>query len=69
MEFQVDPVKTSGPTKASPATNLKANSEMLEAQLIEDCLKRHKHNKSKTAQELGITRTTLYKKMEQYGIE
>jgi transcriptional regulator of acetoin/glycerol metabolism len=31
-------------------------------------LEKHRWNKSRTAKELNITRTTLYKKMEKYGI-
>ena len=40
----------------------------LEKQLIQDCLKRNRYNKTKTAMELGISRTMLYQKLKIYGI-
>ena len=40
-----------------------------EKQVIETALKKYSYNKHKTAQALGISRTTLYSKMEKYGIE
>lgn len=51
-----DSVKLSG--------NLKSN----EIAVITECLKNNNFNISKAAQELGIARNTLYKKMEDYGI-
>ena len=41
----------------------------LEIQMIEDALKRHKGNISRTARELGLTRRGLYLKLDRYGIE
>ena len=41
----------------------------LEIQMIEDALKRHNGNISRTARELGLTRRGLYLKLERYGIE
>lgn len=67
--FQVDPIISKEASKITTQKNLKANNKIFEAELIQSCLRRHKHNKSKTAEELGITRATLYKKIEQYGIE
>jgi len=47
------------------AVNLKDN-EMI---IISESLKKHNFNTSKSAQELGIARNTLYKKMEEFGIK
>ncbi len=47
------------------AGNLKDN-EMI---IISESLKKHNFNISKSAQELGIARNTLYKKMEEFGIK
>ena len=40
-----------------------------ERQIIEAALRRNRHNRQQTADELGINRTTLYKKMLKYGID
>lgn len=40
-----------------------------EKTVIEECLKRNRYNISRTAEELGITRTTLRNKMYRYSIE
>ncbi len=39
-----------------------------EKELINLILIRNKHNQTKTAQELGINRLTLRKKIKQYGL-
>jgi len=46
-----------------------ANLKDVEKALILDTLSKYNDNISKTAQELGITRTTLYNKIEQLGIK
>ncbi|NWG02931.1 MAG: sigma 54-interacting transcriptional regulator, partial [Syntrophaceae bacterium] len=38
-----------------------------EAEIVERTLKKHGGNRAKTAQELGIDRTTLWRKMRKYG--
>jgi DNA-binding NtrC family response regulator len=43
--------------------------EQLERQLIADSLARHSHVLSAVCQELGLGRTTLWRKLRQYGIE
>ena len=48
--------------------NLKSNQEISEKKIIENVLKKHQYNKTKTAEELGITRATLYKKIKQFNI-
>lgn len=41
--------------------------EKMEKHLVEVALKRHHYNVSKAAKELGLTRTSLYRRMEKYG--
>lgn len=57
--------------EASPYKSVKANSNLksIEKDVISEVLTKHNGNISKTAQELGITRTTLYKKMDDFGIK
>jgi two-component system response regulator AtoC len=50
------------------AGTFKHQVESLEKQLIEEALERHKGNRSKAAEELGIYRRLLYAKMREYGI-
>jgi DNA-binding NtrC family response regulator len=42
--------------------------EEIEAVCIEEALRRHRHNRVRTAAELGISRVTLYKKILKYGL-
>jgi transcriptional regulator with PAS, ATPase and Fis domain len=51
--------------KASPGGNLKEAERVL----ILDALGKYNNNISRTAKELGITRTTLYNKINQLGIQ
>lgn len=44
------------------------NLEVQEKQTIEQALKAHQGNISKAAKALGITRTSLYRRMEKYGL-
>ncbi len=53
------------PEHIKSSGNLKSNEMMI----IMESLKKHDFNISKTAQELGIARNTLYKKMEEFGIK
>jgi DNA-binding NtrC family response regulator len=50
------------------AGTFKHQVESLEKQLIQEALQRHKGNRSKAAEELGIYRRLLYAKMREYGI-
>ena len=40
-----------------------------EAEIIEKALKKYQGNRVKAAQELGIDRTTLWRKMKKYGLQ
>ena len=41
----------------------------VEKETIEEAINKHHGNMSKAAAELGLGRTTLYRKMEKYGIK
>lgn len=60
----------SNPDNANSPDNAeeKLNLESVEQKTIEKSLKKHSGNISHAAKELGITRTSLYRRMEKYGI-
>jgi len=53
--------------KRQPAREI-LNLEEIEKKTISNALKKHGGNVSKAAKELGLGRTTIYRKMEKYGI-
>jgi DNA-binding NtrC family response regulator len=54
---------------SEPGHNLKQAMNAPERQIILEVLERHRWNRQATADELGINRTTLYKKMKRLGLE
>jgi transcriptional regulator of acetoin/glycerol metabolism len=44
------------------------NLEEMEKQAIYNAIKKHEGNLTQAARELGLGRTTLYRKMEKYGL-
>ncbi len=54
---------------ADPGRNLKQAMQSPEKQIILEVLERHNWNRQATSAELGINRTTLYKKMKRLGLE
>jgi DNA-binding NtrC family response regulator len=52
-----------------PVRSLKKALEAPERSIIEAALEAHQWNRQETARALQINRTTLYKKMKQYGLE
>ncbi len=60
------PIKPARPITAPPSDNL--NIKIMEKELIRNALDRAGGNKQKTALILGISRRTLYRKMEEYGL-
>ncbi len=51
---------------AQPRDDL--NLERVEKQLVEEALKKHSYNISLAAAELGLTRASLYRRMEKHGL-
>ncbi len=56
------------PAAAKEAAPIGGTLEEIERRAIETALERHAGNVTHAAQELGITRTSLYRRMEKYGL-
>lgn len=76
-DFQLEPdpqthdhVKTTTAESDKPIIELpaKLNLEDIENQAISQALKKHRYNISHAAKELGLTRASLYRRMEKYGL-
>ena len=53
----------------SEGSTLKDKTELLEKQLLRETMIRHRWNKSRAADELGLSRVGLRAKLERYGLE
>lgn len=62
------PVQAVRPAVSQVADASELNLEHMEKNVIEAALRKHKGNISHAAKELGITRTSLYRRMEKYGL-
>ena len=54
--------------KMKSGRTLREARELFEKGMVREAMKRCKGNISKTAEELGVSRPTLYEKIERYGI-
>jgi len=61
-DFLFDSSENIGPGKEN------LNLEEIEKGTIKNAIKKYQGNLSKAAKELGLGRTTLYRKMNKYGI-
>ncbi len=52
----------------APAARDDLNLERVEKQMVEEALKKHSYNISLAASELGLTRASLYRRMEKHGL-
>jgi DNA-binding NtrC family response regulator len=59
--------RPSAPAPA-PAQREDLNLERAEKQMVEEALKKHSYNISLAAAELGLTRASLYRRMEKHGL-
>jgi DNA-binding NtrC family response regulator len=59
-----EPAMRLSPTSAVPDLNL----DRVERRLVEEALKKHGYNISAAAQELGLSRAALYRRMEKHGL-
>jgi DNA-binding NtrC family response regulator len=64
-----DPLIAGLPGPGQEDSNFDLNLEVLEKQAIQRALTLHAGNLSKAAQSLGLSRTTLYRKMTRYGLQ
>ena len=62
------PSRITGMEVAADMRNLKEIIESAELEGIKNALRQCKNRKTKAAQQLGISRTTLYEKMVKYGL-
>lgn len=65
VESQVE--SSDGETAVTIDVDENLNLEVMERRLVEAALRKHGFNISKAAAELGLTRATLYRRMEKYG--
>ena len=65
-DFLMESTRTSGAQQTPGTENLKLDA--VERQAVSAALDRHKGNISRTAKALGITRTSLYRRMEKHGL-
>lgn len=65
LEQQAPRASTNGGASSLPSLNL----ERLEKEAIDSALRRHAGNISKAAEELGLTRASLYRRMAKHGLE
>ena len=56
------------PSAPAPARHDDLNLERAEKQMVEEALKKHSYNISLAAAELGLTRASLYRRMEKHGL-
>jgi DNA-binding NtrC family response regulator len=66
------PIRFAAEPTAAPPANGSAAAELnlgkAEKQMIERSLQKHAYNISAAATELGLTRGSLYRRMEKYGL-
>jgi DNA-binding NtrC family response regulator len=58
----------SAATQPPPASGSDLNLERAEKQMVEQALKKHAYNISLAASELGLTRASLYRRMDKHGL-
>jgi transcriptional regulator with GAF, ATPase, and Fis domain len=60
---------TTAPPTAQPERDARSDLKSMERTAIERALREAKHNKSKAARALGLTRTQLYVRLRKYGLD
>ena len=68
LEDLLLPRRAAAAAATASATAVDLNLEALEKKAIQQAVAKHEGNLSKAAQELGLGRTTLYRKMAKHGI-
>ena len=69
-DFSLSRSGAARPTAPAPAPSPRddLNLERAEKQMVEQALKKHSYNISLAAAELGLTRASLYRRMEKHGL-
>jgi DNA-binding NtrC family response regulator len=62
------PQRPVGTPPPPPMLGSDLNLERAERQMVEQALKKHAYNISLAASELGLTRASLYRRMEKHGL-
>ncbi len=60
---------TAGRGTMTPSADMKGARDMLDAQAIRSALERNRYNRAAAARELGIHKSTLFRKVKRLGIE
>ena len=66
-DLQLDYGQTSAPADVAVAPTI-LNLDYLERETIQKALRKHGFNISHAAKELGLTRASLYRRMEKHGL-
>jgi transcriptional regulator with PAS, ATPase and Fis domain len=56
------------PAAPAPGAASDLNLDRAEKQIVEQALKKHSYNISLAAAELGLTRASLYRRMDKHGL-
>jgi DNA-binding NtrC family response regulator len=65
----VSPTRRIAPSAVIPARPIDdLNLERVERRLVEEALRKHGYNISLAANELGLSRAALYRRMEKHGL-
>jgi PAS domain S-box-containing protein len=54
--------------KAEPSSDMQQAVKSVEARMILDALAKHNHNRTEAAKALGLHKSTLYRKMQRFGL-
>ncbi|PLS09818.1 arginine utilization regulatory protein RocR [Bacillus halotolerans] len=68
MKIKPADISKTEPAGHQPAADLKEKMESFEKYVIENILRKHSHNISKTAQELGISRQSLQYRLKKFSL-
>ena len=68
VEFSGEKIQSQDPVLDEPMVNLKSLKE-IEIEAINKTLKHTGYNMTKASKILGVSRMTLYRKVESYGLE
>lgn len=68
LRLEDRPVETTEPTSTAAADLLALTLDQAEALLLGEALKKHRGNVQRAAEQLGVSRQSLYRRMERHGL-